>query len=214
MTTHTQTDRTVVDSSTFRVHARFDGGSGRQNTRLRLFDIETEQAVWASVASGCFGQQGHSSVWPGTLLDGVVSGGRGEGVFTVESATVHKQATLAVGAVETPLPQYVWDSWRTRTRGQRRVATVGPDGHCEVHVSALPDSVAYDTVWAQMLDGEYSFEPWFDGLVELDVPAQHLTVVAPADRELFVFFGTPATAPVETVRRRRERLELPVFPPG
>jgi hypothetical protein len=165
-----------------------------------------------TVGDGCPDRGAVASSWPGTLLDGTVVGGGGDGLWTLQSATVRERCTLALGRVETELPQAVWDVWANRDAGKRRVASFQPELSCEIHVSAPPPDCEYRAVWRQMLDGGYSFEPWFDELVELDDPARHLTVVSPVDREVFVFFATPGDGPVSTVIDRRERLGLPAFP--
>lgn len=210
-------DPSETRSSTYRIHGLLaEGGDPTECARIRLFDLETAETLWAALG-GSHGDASLGRAWPGAVLDADLSGPTPGGVWSVDSATVKRETTLSLLAPTDPLLDGVWRAWWDRDPDTRRTVEVHTDNGrpvCEIHVSAPPPGTDAEAVWDRMLAGEFSFEPWFDGLVELDDPAAHLTVVNPARTDVFVFFATPASAPTESVRRRRERLGGHAFPEG
>jgi hypothetical protein len=179
---------------------RIYGVVGTDRPVYRLYDRSGERAVWAWLSEPV-----EQTLYPGMLLDGTLT--RDEEGHLLEAWQVRSEHSLAVGRTRAALPEAVLDAWRRRPEGHRRTATV-VSGPCEVHVSAPPSRVAPEAVFERMVTGGYSFERWFEGLVALDAPATHLTVVFPADRSVFVFFATPDSGSIDSVRCRRERFGL------
>jgi hypothetical protein len=164
-----------------RVHGRV----GRDPGAFLLRDLDTETARWAAP-----GDSGGRRVWPGMILEGVVENteGRpddGDRCLRLTDWHIETRDSLAVARCDGGVPEAVWDAWDQRRSGQRRVTTVLP-GPCEVHVSVPAQTVAPETLFERMLTGRFSFEPWFESLVELDGSAAHLTVVSSTDRSPFV----------------------------
>lgn len=187
------------DEGRYRVH----GTVATDPAAYLLRDLERERPLWATLADG-------TGPWPGTVLAGDLTAG--DPLHRLTDWRPTARDSLAVVESDATLPGAVRRAWANRTAGQRRVTTVLPDETCEVHVGVPPPDRSPDRVFERMLTGAYSFEPWFDGLVELDAGAAHLTVVSPPERSAFVVFATPPCAPTDPVRRRRDRLGLRPFP--
>lgn len=183
----------------FRVH----GSVGTPPEAVLLRDLDAGTAIWGTLADA-----GGRTVWPGMLV-------RGRAVETehchrLSEWAVEETSSLAVARCRDGVPETVWDAWEQRTAGQRSATTVLP-GPCEIHVTVPPPRRSVEAVFGEMLTGAFSFEPWFEGLVELDGPATHLTVVSPTDRSPFVLFATPGGVPLEQVHHRREALGIQPF---
>jgi hypothetical protein len=191
------------DCTRYRIH----GTVGADPTAYLLRDLTRGEPAWATLAD-CSGGDTHP--WSGTVLTGERRAG--DPLGTLADWNVTARDSLAVVESDATLSEVVWEAWDRRTAGQRRVTTVLPDERCEVHVGVPPPDSSPERVFERMLTGAYSFEPWFEDLVELDARAAHLTVVSPPDRSAFVVFATPPDAPTAPVRQRRDRLGLRPFP--
>lgn len=191
------------DVGRYRVH----GTVGTDPRAYLLRDRRRGEPTWATLADD---GPVDAAVRPGTVLSGERRAREPLGRLT--DWRPETRDTLAVVESDAALPPVVWEAWRQRTEGQRRVTTVLPGETCEVHVAVPAPDRSPQRVFERMLTGAYSFEPWFQGLVELDARAAHLTVVSPAERSAFVVFATPPDAPTAPVRERREHLGLGPFP--
>lgn len=187
------------DAIRFRVH----GTVGRDPTAYLLRDLQAGTPLWATLSDA-----GDRTVWPGTVLEGRPD--QNSQWDNLSEWCIEAESSLALARSNGGVPDRVWEAWDRRTGGQRGVTTVLP-GPCEVHVSVPPPDISPESVFERMLVGEFSFEPWFESLVELDQAAAHLTVITPTDRSPFVFFSTPESASLLQVRRRRERLGIDPF---
>lgn len=193
----TDTPAVAETPGRYRVHCRV--ANERSAVRLALFD--GERARWITVEE----HDDLTDVWPGAVLDGQVRAGRPSG--RIDASRVRTAPSLVVGTTPEAVPARVWAAWADREPEQWRVAGVLP-GPTEFHVSGVPPDTSWGPLYRRMVTGEFSFEPWFESLVELPDPALDLTVVPVRERAVFVFFATPASTPDTVVADRRARLEL------
>lgn len=172
---------------------------GDDGEYLLLYDVERDDPVWVTRDGYDDAlQQVVDRLYPGFLVHATLVDYPDDATAAdIKSLDILTETTLSVTRQIDTLPMDgIEETWAAATGDDAVVTTVeDDDGQVIYEIELLPDTHDGVDVFEALQTGEWSLEPWYDGLEVTGDPAQHIIVARPQERPYTAIIGFPHDHP-------------------